>query len=314
MKVTRLFLLIISILTIACNRPIVINSTTELYAVVDGDSLYMDYYRSFHKSENRRPCLIFLFGGGFAFGERDAECYKPLFESMLNIGYDVASIDYRLGMKGYAPESLDGFVGQLSQSITMATMDLYAATGYILSHADERGIDPRKIVVCGSSAGAITALQGEYGICNGLTQGVLPDGFNYAGVISFAGGIMAVGDTLAWSSQPAPILMFHGTADSNVPYDVIGVGGASIFGSGYISSQLDGMSYPHIFHSVDNARHELAITPITQNWAEISLFLNEFVDGGKDDILIRRVGVKSTSERQQPLTVEDFIRSNYPSE
>ncbi len=42
----------------------------------------------------------FCFGGGFKEGERDAKIYSSFFNYFASKGFTVASIDYRLGMKG----------------------------------------------------------------------------------------------------------------------------------------------------------------------------------------------------------------------
>ncbi len=41
---------------------------TLLYAVKDADSLFLDHYVA--DVEGQRPCMIFVFGGGFAVHER----------------------------------------------------------------------------------------------------------------------------------------------------------------------------------------------------------------------------------------------------
>ena len=51
---------------------------TYLYAVKGADSLYLDHYVS--SKEAMRPCMIFVFGGGFVRGERDNKGYLPYFE------------------------------------------------------------------------------------------------------------------------------------------------------------------------------------------------------------------------------------------
>ena len=73
---------------------------TDLYAVKGTDSLFLDRYTAVSvEQDDARPCLVFVFGGGFIAGERDAERYLPFFHYMVNQGYDVVSIDYRLGLK-----------------------------------------------------------------------------------------------------------------------------------------------------------------------------------------------------------------------
>lgn len=131
----------------------------------------------------------------------------------------------------------------MTRTISMAVEDLYDATAFIVDKADEWGIDSSQIVACGSSAGAITVLHGEYALCNAspLVQH-LPAGFRYAGIVSFAGAIFEMGEELRWASQPAPMMLFHGDADANVPYNVIRESGVGFFGSKYIAGQLRAMN------------------------------------------------------------------------
>ena len=143
---------------------------TDLYAVKGTDSLFLDRYTAVSvEQDDARPCLVFVFGGGFIAGERDAERYLPFFHYMVNQGYDVVSIDYRLGLKQVVASgdlSPENMMLGMARTISMAVEDLYDATAFIVDKADEWGIDSSQIVACGSSAGAITVLHGEYALCN----------------------------------------------------------------------------------------------------------------------------------------------------
>jgi carboxylesterase type B len=68
-----------------------INKQTHLYAVKGADSLYLDHYVS--PIEGKRPCMMFVFGGGFAAGHRDNKLYTQYFEFLTKQGFDVVSID-----------------------------------------------------------------------------------------------------------------------------------------------------------------------------------------------------------------------------
>ena len=68
-----------------------------MYAEKSGEKLYLDHYAA--PREGLRPCVMFLFGGAFARGDRAHEDYAPYFDMLTSAGYDVVSIDYRLGMK-----------------------------------------------------------------------------------------------------------------------------------------------------------------------------------------------------------------------
>ena len=150
-----------------------VDKTTWLYAVKGTDSLYMDRYVAEASRETNAPCLIFAFGGGFVGGERDNPAYVPYFEYFARKGYAVVSIDYRLGLRetaGSRPDPADtpeALAERFFAAVDMAVEDLYDATSFIVGQARAWGLDPSAVVASGSSAGAITVLQGEYERCTG---------------------------------------------------------------------------------------------------------------------------------------------------
>lgn len=313
-----IYLLLFGMLFVAgcCEQVPQITKQTMLYAAKGADSLYLDRYTMPTEGNDARPCLIFVFGGGFIAGNRDAQQYLPFFDYMVGQGYDVVSIDYRLGLKeviaqgNLSPEVLmTGMAG----TVSMAVEDLYDATTFIADKADEWGIDSSQIVLCGSSAGAITVLQGEYGLCNasGLAVQHLPAEFRYAGVISFAGAIFSFTKDLAWQSQPAPMMLFHGDADGNVPYDVVREGDVGFFGSKYIAGQLNEMNTPYYFYSFEGASHVIATSPMDQERDAIDAFLSKLVVD-KEALMIntneRTIGAP---EVQKTFTLADYISSNF---
>lgn len=318
MKKTIYLLLFGMLLVTGCceQRTPQIIKQTMLYAVKGVDSLYLDHYTMSADGDDARPCLLFVFGGGFIAGNRDAQQYLPFFDYMVNQGYDVVSIDYRLGLKeviernNLSPEVLmTGMAG----TVRMAVEDLYDATTFVTDQADEWGIDSSQIVLCGSSAGAITVLQGEYGLCNasGLADQHLPAEFRYAGVISFAGAIFSFTQDLAWQLHPAPMMLFHGDADGNVPYDVVREGDVGFFGSKYIAGQLNAMNTPYYFYSFEGASHVIATSPMDQERDAIDAFLSKLVVD-KEALMIdtneRTIGAP---EVQKVFTLADYISSNF---
>ena len=266
-------------------------------------------------SADVKPCLIFMFGGGFVGGTRDNPEYVPFFEFMCRKGYTVVSIDYRLGMKSLAqrknPSGLD-FILTLFKTVNDAARDLFRATRFVLRNAEEWRIDPDMIVTCGSSAGAVSVLQAEYMICErkGSAKRLLPRGFNYAGVISFAGAVLTMDPDLTIREAPCPILMFHGDADSNVPYDKLEEMGGGFYGSKYIAGKLRATSYPYVFYTFKNAAHEIATTPMNENRAELLRFLDDVVKN-KRPLQINETIDNGLPARNKNFKLEDYIKSNF---
>lgn len=167
-------------------------SGTYQFAVKDGNSLFLDEYLATAGSEttlngNEKPSIVFVFGGGFKGGERSHKEYVPWFKMLNDEGYTVLTIDYRLGMKGVKTKGGIGSVKQFYHSVRIASEDLFSATKYIIDNAKTLKVNPDNLVICGSSAGAMTVLETEWMLCNGKATEALPEGFRYAGVMSFSG-------------------------------------------------------------------------------------------------------------------------------
>lgn len=281
---------------------------THLYAVKGADSLYLDHHIA--PIEGKRPCVIFVFGGGFAGGARDRD--HKYFQFLTDNGYDVVSIDYRLGMKNASSPGVVEFLKLFKNTVNMAVEDLFCATNFILDHADEWQIDTTKIVASGTSAGAITSLQAEYAICNNLPiAATLHKGFNYAGIIAFAGAVFTTEGRPQWNGKSAPTLMFHGSSDTNVPYNKMALFGIGMYGSKYISEQLHEESSPYWLYAIEYEDHYIASKPMHHNQREILIFLDEYVAQQQP---LQRTTLTidgNVPKRKTFFLPTDFINSNY---
>ncbi len=288
---------------------------TYLYAVKDADSLYLDHYVS-PVAEGRRPCMIFVFGGGFVSGTRDNAEYLPYFDFLTRKGYDVVSIDYRLGLKPLRGVdrkiSTREMVGLFNNAVSIAVEDLFSATLFVLDNAEEWMIDTDMIVTCGSSAGAITVLQAENAVCNRtVASAVLPKGFNYAGVISFAGAIFSVDGAPKWENAPSPVMFFHGNADNQVPFEKASLLGVGFYGSKFICDQFEKRDWPCWFYTLDYQDHAMAVTPMDANRNEIMTFLDDFVRDGRRMTIETEVRSDEFPPRNTKFKVMDYVKANY---
>lgn len=291
-----------------------VTTTTFEFADRGGQRLMLDRYTS-PSTEGVRPCMIFVFGGGFAGGERDREMYIPYYDFLAGNGIDVVAIDYRLGLKDVDPAAagdIKSMIGIMKNAVDMAVEDLYAATLFLLAHADEWQIDPHRIMISGSSAGAITVLQAENGICNSsAAASVLPADFRYAGVVSCAGAIFSTSGKPHWEKAPAPMLLFHGNADSNVPYKKASLMGVGYYGSEIIARQLDKLASPYYFYSARCVDHSLAVTPLENQLDLILQFINEYVfDNRRLRIVADVEGIEGGSCKTR-FSIKDYLRTNY---
>jgi Carboxylesterase type B len=93
-----------------------VSKKSYLYSIKDSDTLYLDKYTYAKPKKDsvilKKPAVIFMFGGGFYTGQRDNQSYIPFFEYLAANGYEVFSIDYRLGLKKFQND--DKFMNHIS--------------------------------------------------------------------------------------------------------------------------------------------------------------------------------------------------------
>ena len=309
----RLFTTIALLLAVVATSAQEVVKTTHHYATHDGIELMLDRYDVVTDSDYARPCMIFAFGGGFYRGERDNEMYISYFERLAREGIVAISIDYRLGLNLAPPASnYITMTKTLIWTVDIAVEDLYAATNYVINNAEEWSIDPTLIMISGSSAGAITALQAEWLRCNGDDRAkVLPEEFRYAGVVSCAGAIFTTKGKPKFKSEAAPMLLFHGTSDSNVPYHKSSIMGIGFYGSKHIVKQLNKIKSPYYFYSAQHVTHTLAATPLLDQQELILQFINDYVMRGRRLYIQADITDPTIPQRPTRFTPMDYLRTNY---
>ena len=193
--------------------------------------LHMDIYSSTKNEEQIKPIILFVHGGGFFFGDKENDLQMRLTEELIDNGFAVASINFRLGMK------LRGYT-DIKKGIYFGVQDVRAALRYITHYAEELRIDPKQIYLAGSSSGAIVALttafmdedevfkccqtksfKKRFGSINesGNSLTCNPE---LAGVIALWGGINDL--NMIDQRNNIPVLLFHGTED-NILYNESGI-------------------------------------------------------------------------------------------
>lgn len=255
-----------------------ISKQSFIYAVKDTNSLGLDIYNlNREDSTHKKSCIIFVFGGAFVTGKRDDSLYNNYFNNLAENDYLVVSISYRLGLRGVKNVSKFN-IKPLKNAVDMAVDDIYDATNWLISRAGQLGIDTSKILLSGSSSGAISVLTAEFERKNGYAvSDKLPLGFQYAGIISFSGAILSLDGKLKYDRIPAPKLMFHGTADRIVPYNEIRFFNKGFYGSGWIAKVSKENNYPYYLFSEEGMGHEVSVLPMLYNIPEILDFLDNYI-------------------------------------
>lgn len=249
-----------------------------------GETVYTPARKDSVVTSYAKPTVVFVFGGGFVMGSRDSESYKPWFRLLSESGYRVVSIDYRLGLKGkklHIPKDRGVFL----DAVDAAVEDLFSATGYIIEHAEELGIDPDNMVAMGSSAGALTVLSADWYLSNRypLAQ-ALPEGFRYKGIFSFSGAIISDRGTPSYKNGPAPTLLLHGTSDNIVMYKGFKIGSWGLFGSDKLDELFRKADANFGILRYQDHTHDIAMS-LFETWGFVRAFLERNVMEGKKTVV-----------------------------
>ena len=268
---------ILTLIAILCS---VVLSAKETYAFVERDStLHLDLYEP--ESPANGYTVVHVFGGGFVNGARNRQWDADYCRLLTTRGYKVASIDYRLGLRGVTNVGITN-LAPMENAFYMAAEDCSAAVRFLVEHADELGIAPEKIILEGLSAGAITVLMTDFGRCNRLPYTAeLPEGWKPAAVVAYSGAIYSTHGCLKWAQKPAPTLLFHGTVDKIVPYNEITLLPRGLFGSSAIAKRLKKFDYPYRIYRCEGLGHEVSMAG-TRTIDELDLFVHQHLTEGRE--------------------------------
>ena len=187
--------------------------------------LTMDIYSPANDKEQSRPILLMIQGGAFFNGDKKVEGLVRWARHFASLGYVVASINYRLGFR---PTS-----NEVTRAGYRAVQDANAAVRYLLDRND-LAIDPGRVFVAGTSAGAITALNLAYmqdkdrpaitrgGMLGdeGRINSVSPQ-YRKSFTVRAVGNLWgAVADTAMLFNKDLriPVISYHSERDPIVPY------------------------------------------------------------------------------------------------
>jgi para-nitrobenzyl esterase len=116
------------------------------------DCLYLNVWTATRSSGEKRPVLVWIYGGGFMTGGSAAPGYSG--EALAQQGIVFVSFNYRLGIFGFlAHPELTAESGNHSSG-NYALMDMIAALQWVKKNIAAFGGDPERITIAGQSAGS----------------------------------------------------------------------------------------------------------------------------------------------------------------
>jgi dienelactone hydrolase len=242
-------------------------------------NLLLDVYEPTGDIALSRALVILVHGGSFIGGTKTGSDVVPMAKDLAKMGYVVASIEYRVGMKNFpspGPDSSDA-----TEAVMRAVHDGRAAVRYFRKDATVGSntfkIDTNNIYMVGVSAGGFVALQSAY--LDDITE--FPDYIDTLSEPGLQGGVQglsgnpgyssdvnaivnicgAMGDTTWMQAGDEPLLSFHGTQDQTVPYatDVITLLGfyplLEVHGSYTISQRANEVGLTSCFETYEGQDH-----------------------------------------------------------
>ncbi|WP_052597426.1 carboxylesterase family protein [Aureispira sp. CCB-QB1] len=281
------------------NAPALIGATLTTETTFNKD-LVMDVFTPpVTDTVSKRPVVILAHGGGFinvAFmggtvlvGTMQNEDVQALADTLAHWGFVTASIEYRLGFNIASPSSL-------KRAVWRGAQDMSAAVRFFRKNAAWFNIDPNKVFVGGSSAGAFCAIHStfvdyterlpeSYELVPIFKKDLGPlhsrpvveltsfNPFNGSSVLaddvdSIPQGIAAYWGAIAdlsWmahGNNKAPMVMFHGTNDLIVdykcakPFSGVVLTAPNTCGTYMMDSVMNTFNLPHQTYFAQGEGHE----------------------------------------------------------
>ncbi|MEZ9059901.1 alpha/beta hydrolase fold domain-containing protein [Vibrio pelagius] len=179
-----------------------------LFKTIGEREIKLDLYTPSAEATTQYPLLVWVHGGAWKRGSKDAipEKNPLLLQSVLNEGYALASVDYRLSGEANFPQPVQ---------------DINDALNYLHDNAEKLGINADNLVMMGRSAGG--HLAGFIGATNSAYNQVdfyEPPKYKVSAVVSFFGptDLLELGNKGGKkTSKKSSVSRFLGDIPSNIP-------------------------------------------------------------------------------------------------
>ncbi len=292
---TRLRLLVVAVLTLGltagCTLPapagtaplryrdVIFPNLTTTYGITYGSApdlsgnpvtLTLDMYEPTSDTQTGRPAIVLVHGGSFIGGNSKQGGVVKLAKAFAQRGYVAVSINYRLLGTGEQCGQEDPPSPACTTAVLAAQHDAQAAVRWLRANATIYGIDPARIAIEGTSAGAGTAIAVAVNSTDPGTSG----NPGYSSKVEAAMAISADWPhSLAsayFDAADSPIQMFNGTADTVVPFASAAQTAADLYNA----------KIPIVFEPLQGAGHVPFNTYGTQMIQQSVYFAYYFLDLG----------------------------------
>ena len=139
-------------------KPVPFSMWTKEFLIPDTpiseDCLYLNVWTGARASAERRPVLVWIYGGGFSSGGAGCPIYDG--EAMAQKGIIFVSINYRVGIFGFFAHPELTVESGHHASGNYGLMDQIAALRWVQHNIAAFGGDPGKVTIAGQSAGSMS--------------------------------------------------------------------------------------------------------------------------------------------------------------
>ncbi len=123
-------------------------------APISEDCLYLNVWTAAASVKERRPVLVWIYGGGFMSGGSGVPIYDG--EAMAKKGIVFVSINYRVGIFGFFAHPALSSESPAHSSGNYGILDQVAALEWVQQNIAAFGGDPSNVTIAGQSAGSMS--------------------------------------------------------------------------------------------------------------------------------------------------------------
>lgn len=122
--------------------------------LISEDCLYLNVWTAAKNSDEKRPVMVWIYGGGFGSGGSTVPLYDG--DDLAKKGIVVVNINYRVGILGFLAHPELSAENPEQTSGNYGILDQIAALEWVKKNIEAFGGDPNNITIAGQSAGAFS--------------------------------------------------------------------------------------------------------------------------------------------------------------
>lgn len=232
------------------------------YQPISEDCLYLNVWTGAKSPTEKRPVLVYIYGGGFVSGGAGVPIYDG--EAMAKKGIIFITINYRVGIFGFFAHPELTKESPHHASGNYGLMDQLAALKWVKQNIVDFGGDPDKVTIAGQSAGSMSA--------NCLVASPLGKGLFNGAIAESGASFIAPRGYGSLQDAEASGVKLAGTLGANSIADLRSKPASELVGNGQSRPVVDGYVLPESIADIF-AAHQQNDVPVLTGWNEDDAFV-----------------------------------------